>query len=64
MEKTQLTLVPDAFKPSPVRVVALAGIIAGMRWPGSDSFASLSRKRQQAAILIATDALTRIAEAE
>lgn len=67
MKETQLTLGQEQQQeeePSPVRIRALAGVIGGMRWPGRDSFAGLTKEQQREATAAARDALLHVGAVE
>lgn len=46
------------------RVEALAGVLAGFRWPGRASFDKLTKKQQEAAYVAASMALEYLAQIE
>lgn len=59
---TQLAL--DADSVPGHRVEALAGVLAGFRWPGRRSFEKLRKDQQTVCLDVARDALERLARVE
>lgn len=57
------TLFPVAEPPSRGRVQILATILAGFRWPDREAFSHLTGPQRKAALEIAEQALTQLAEA-
>jgi hypothetical protein len=53
---------PEAISPEPSahRVEALAGLLAGFRWPGRNSFDQLKKSQKAAALDAANEALMRL----
>lgn len=62
---TEQLSIDDAEQPVPThRVQALAGVLAGFRWPTRGTFERLTKPQKQLALEVAEDALRRLAEAE
>lgn len=57
---SQLALDPDPEIPDH-RVRSLAGVLAGFRWPGRESFEKLKKPQQAAALAAARATLVRLA---
>ena len=55
---------PDDPRLSKGRIEGLAGIMAGMVWPGHGGFEKLSKRRQEAARREAREALARLVASE
>jgi hypothetical protein len=53
----QLTLEPEQLDVSKHRVRALAGVLAGFRWPERGSFEKLTKRQKEITLNVAADAL-------